>query len=292
MAPRRKPTAPTYSLLFGDGSGASSSGPSSSDAVPDSQTSQRMPPPPPPAAAPQPAPASAVHPDLRVPSYAPYARYTEEDLLVQPGLEGLEVLDPTRTFWFGANNRVNRSVSETMKGYYDGAYLNWSMTPDHVKTTCKNDIGLWESPRGEEGIRCKGKDPPLQHCLRLEGQVGDLRNRTKTHAGIRLEALEKTEFLPSLSELFKMTHATSDGVFVDPASEKLFHAVAPKKKGRTVGIGFVNEVARATSSYTSRWDEGNSQMKARVDSQQVLLDSLEDRLDVMGGKPDYAENLE
>ncbi|KAF3590726.1 hypothetical protein DY000_02021328 [Brassica cretica] len=67
MAPRRKPAAPTYSQLFGDGSGASSSGPSSSDAVPDSQTSQRvswspppppqMPPPPPPAAAPQPAPA-------------------------------------------------------------------------------------------------------------------------------------------------------------------------------------------------------------------------------------------
>uniref|UniRef100_A0A0D2ZWA2 Uncharacterized protein n=1 Tax=Brassica oleracea var. oleracea TaxID=109376 RepID=A0A0D2ZWA2_BRAOL len=133
LAPRRKPAAPTYSQLFGDASGASSSGPSSSDAVPDSQTSQRvswspppppqMPPPPPPAAAPQPAPA---------------ARYTVEDLLVQPGREGLEVLDPDRppkTFWFGANNRVSRSVSEMMKGYYDGAYPNWSRTPDHVKTT-------------------------------------------------------------------------------------------------------------------------------------------------------------
>uniref|UniRef100_A0A0D2ZWZ1 Uncharacterized protein n=1 Tax=Brassica oleracea var. oleracea TaxID=109376 RepID=A0A0D2ZWZ1_BRAOL len=78
-----------------------------------------------------------------------------------------------------------------------------------------------------------------------------------------------------------MTHATSDGVLVDPASEKLFHRVAtrieeretqltqqspdglpvtltteeadrifeevaPKKKEQTVGIGSVNEVARAT----------------------------------------------
>uniref|UniRef100_A0A0D3B5B2 Uncharacterized protein n=1 Tax=Brassica oleracea var. oleracea TaxID=109376 RepID=A0A0D3B5B2_BRAOL len=118
-----------------------------------------------------------------------------------------------------------------------------------------------------------------------------------------------------------MTHATPDGVFVDPASEKLFHAVAtrieerepqltqqspdvlpitlpteeadrifeevaPKKKGRTVGIGSVNEVARATSSYTLRRDEEISQMKARMDSQQVRLDSLEDLLDVMAvGNP-------
>ncbi|XP_033147043.1 uncharacterized protein LOC117133937 [Brassica rapa] len=118
-----------------------------------------------------------------------------------------------------------------------------------------------------------------------------------------------------------MTHATSDGVFVDPASEKLAQAVAtrieeretqltqespdglpvtlsteeadrifeelaPRKKGRIVGIGSVNQVARATSSYTSRRDEETSQMKARMDSQQVRLDSLEDFLDVMAvGNP-------
>uniref|UniRef100_A0A0D3E5K4 Uncharacterized protein n=1 Tax=Brassica oleracea var. oleracea TaxID=109376 RepID=A0A0D3E5K4_BRAOL len=288
MAHWRKPAAPTYSQLFGDGSGASSSGPSSSDAVLDSQTSQRaswnpppppqMPPPPPPAAAPQPAPAGAVHPDLRVPSYAPYARYTVEDFLAQPVRKGLEVLypiDPEELIGkFGANNCVSRSVSAMIKGYYDGAYPNWSMTPNHVKIT-------W--------FKCF--------------------------------ALEKTGVLTSLSELFQMTHVTSDGVFVDPASEKLFHAtaarieeretqltqqspdglpvtltteeaakifeeVAPKKKGRIIGIGSVNEVERATSSYTSRRDEETSQIKARMDSQQVRLDSLEDLLDVMAvGNP-------
>ncbi|KAF2530418.1 hypothetical protein F2Q70_00029600 [Brassica cretica] len=57
--------------------------------------------------------------------------------------------------------------------------------------------------------------------------------------------------------------------------------VAPRKKERTVGIGSVNEVAKTTSSYASRRDEDNSQMKARMDSQQDHLDSLEDLLDVM-----------
>uniref|UniRef100_A0A0D2ZPM5 Uncharacterized protein n=1 Tax=Brassica oleracea var. oleracea TaxID=109376 RepID=A0A0D2ZPM5_BRAOL len=179
-----------------------------------------------------------------------------------PGISATDVdtrKDKHFVKWFGANNCVSRSVSATIKGYYAGGYPNWSMTPNH---------------------------------------------------------LEKTGVLPSLSELFKMTHATSDGVFVDPAFEKLFHAVvarieeretqltqqspdglpvtltteeadrifeevAPKKKGRIVGIGYVNEVERTTSSYTSRRDEETSQMKARMDSQQVRLDSLEYLLDVM-----------
>nr|VDD01474.1 unnamed protein product [Brassica oleracea] len=45
-----------------------------------------------------------------------------------PALDG-------RVWMFGANNRVSRSVSATIKGYYDGAYPNWSKTPNHVKIT-------------------------------------------------------------------------------------------------------------------------------------------------------------
>uniref|UniRef100_A0A0D3D755 Uncharacterized protein n=1 Tax=Brassica oleracea var. oleracea TaxID=109376 RepID=A0A0D3D755_BRAOL len=165
-----------------------------------------MPPPPPPAAAPQPVPEGAVHSDLRVPSFAPFARYRVVDLFAQPEREGLDVLDPDRprgTYWFGANNSVSRSVLVTIKGYYDGAYPNWSKAPNHVKIT-------W--------FKC--------------------------------------------------------------------FAVAPKKKGRIVGIDSVNEVARATSSYTLRRDVETAQMKARMDSQQVRLDSLKDLLDVMAvGNP-------
>ena len=48
-----------------------------------------------------------------------------------------------------------------------------------------------------------------------------------------------------------------------------------------MGIGSVNEVAKPTSSYASRRDEENSQIRVRMDSQHDRLDSLEDLLDVM-----------
>lgn len=102
--------------MFVDGVGTSLSVPSSSsdpEAVPDSQTSQRvyrslppfppqmppphMPAPPAPEAPPQPAPAAAgVHLDSLVPPSAPYTTYTVEDLLAQHGREILEILNPDR----------------------------------------------------------------------------------------------------------------------------------------------------------------------------------------------------
>uniref|UniRef100_A0A0D3EEE6 Uncharacterized protein n=2 Tax=Brassica TaxID=3705 RepID=A0A0D3EEE6_BRAOL len=306
MAPRRKPAAPTYAQLFGDGSGTSFSGPSSSDAVPDSQTSQRV-------FSSPPLPQQMPPPPPRCTSACP--RRCSSSGFACPFICSIcEIYGggfdcPAWTGGIGANNRVSRSVSATIKGYYDRAYPNWSKTPNHVKITW---FKCFAANSCSASRRTKDKDGHLP-MLHRTGQ--------KPHEGICLEAFEKKGVLPSLSELFKMTHATSDGVFMDLAFEKLFQAVAarieeretqltqespdglpvtlstedadrifeelaPKKKGRIVGIGSVNEVARATSSYTSRRDEETSKMKARMDSQQVRLDSLEDLLDVMAvGNP-------
>ena len=110
----KKGSTQHYSQMFGGEFGtrtnaSSSSAPSSSfpKFVPDSQAPPYVPPPvprfdapsahhdhvpeqvPPPPMAP-----NEIHPNLLVPPSAPYAMYTVEDLLAQPGRGGLPVLDP------------------------------------------------------------------------------------------------------------------------------------------------------------------------------------------------------
>ncbi|XP_048634986.1 uncharacterized protein LOC125608605 [Brassica napus] len=319
------------------------------------------PPPPPPAAAPQPVPAGAVHPDLCVPPCAPYSRYTVE--ICSPSLD-----ERAWMFWIsidhpeliGLEPTTVRSVSEIIKGYYDGAYPNWSKTPYHQrwhwslgitkrvkrefiakeKIRLCNTVSDWKD---KWEIRVMKESPPS--LRRMYGMILSpfgsypLLPVRRTRAPLPKErrtkmvicpwfteldkslTLESTGVLPSMSDLFKMTHVTSDGIFVDPVSEKLFNAlasqveewetqlaqqspdglpvklttekvdmifeeVAPRKKGWIVGIGSVNKVAKETSSYASRRDEENSQMRVRMDSQHDRLDSFEDILDVMAvGNP-------
>uniref|UniRef100_A0A0D3ABD0 Uncharacterized protein n=1 Tax=Brassica oleracea var. oleracea TaxID=109376 RepID=A0A0D3ABD0_BRAOL len=213
-------------------SGSTSSSAPSAPHVPSSMAHPTMPPPvPPPMAPPMPA---EIHPDVMVPPSAPYSQYTVEDILSLPGREGLPVIDPDRpdgTLWYvWIDGCLASDVTDTIKGYFSIAHPNWRKTPHYAKET---------------------------------GQ------------------------LPSLMELYERTHKNKAGVFVDGKSEQIYNDVVAwvedrltqltqqstdglsvtlsTLEGRTLGIGSVNDVPRATSSYGQRRDDEVFQLRRESD---------------------------
>uniref|UniRef100_A0A0D3A7T4 Uncharacterized protein n=1 Tax=Brassica oleracea var. oleracea TaxID=109376 RepID=A0A0D3A7T4_BRAOL len=240
------------------------------EAVPETQSSQRVsrspsssalsvrhvpPPMAPPTMPPNVSPLmpSEIHPDLMVPLSAPYSHYTVEDLLGQPDKEGLPVIDPDRpdrTLWFGVDNCLRTDVTDTIKGYFSMPHPNWKKTPFYVRKS-------W----------------------------------------FKIYAVDDRHT--------QLTQQSTDGLPVTLSTlevDRIYEQVVPKKKGRTLGIGSVNDVPRATSSYgQTREDElaqlrqESTQLHNELDSTRsaftALVDGVEGFLDVIAATNPEWESL-
>uniref|UniRef100_A0A0D3BRY4 Uncharacterized protein n=1 Tax=Brassica oleracea var. oleracea TaxID=109376 RepID=A0A0D3BRY4_BRAOL len=195
-------------------------------------------------------------------------------------------------------------ITDTMKGYFSMPHPNWSKTPHYVRKTWfkfyaqKYYWALGVTERVKKAFNAKAKVLLLDMVSNWKGDWivkgyergkpaelttdvwDDLIRYWRLPDSIRIaqscsnshgksEQIYNDVVARVEDRQTQLTQQSTDGLPVTLSTlevDKIYEEVVPKKRGRTLGIGSVNDVPRATSSYGQRRDDEVSQLHESSDT--------------------------